>query len=242
MTPARHVQFKDIESVLDAYTNWDIPAFAIWCGKQFQFRYCEKSMTDGKAFLANWLQMLYDNGAGSAAIYTLCVYEDLPDDGKIKSNTAYDGSFNFRLNEYPSGYVQGQPGGMNALVSEINALKKKLAEKEEEEEEDNTYGLGKLGLILQHPAIEPLVPALTNKVMDWVLNEDKTPAKVTRISGITMPDNMPKDPQEILKQALDILYKEDPEFEKTLWKIARMSISQPKKFKIYMQTFKLMTV
>src|SRR5574343_316699 len=84
------IQFNNLESVLNAYTNRGVDAWAIFQGSQFMFKGI------GLSDLEQILNSL-SNG-GTNAVYKLKVFEEITDEKNIKNNTPDDGSFNFRLN------------------------------------------------------------------------------------------------------------------------------------------------
>lgn len=96
MPVGRAIQFRGINTVLDCYKNNNIPAFAVCYDKNINFKYSGDDMQEGETMLQSFLELLKKHD--SNATYTLRLYEDL--NGKqIRSNTDYDMSFNFVLNE-----------------------------------------------------------------------------------------------------------------------------------------------
>jgi hypothetical protein len=83
MSTGKSVQFHTLENVLNAYQLRDVPAFAIYQGTQLMVKYEGTDIDEGSALLEQFLQMLQN----SAAIYSLCVYEEFS--GKINNKTAY---------------------------------------------------------------------------------------------------------------------------------------------------------
>jgi hypothetical protein len=233
-TPSKSVQFSTVDAVIAAYENREVPAFAIWCGKQFLFKYEDSDIEQGKETLLEMLQLLQSNH--SAAIYTLSVYEDLK--GKIKDNTNYDGSFNFRFQEHAIGYLPGMPGGTNAIQTELAALRlqvKKLQEENEGEEEENKLGI--VGEILQHPAVEPVVPVLIGRLVDLLFPEE--PAKTARVAGINVSEVSDNDK---VREAITRLSESVPDLPDLLMKLAMISVKKPSSFKFYMSTLRGMSV
>src|SRR5262249_34048533 len=97
------VQFYGIDPVVEAYLNKRTPAFALWCGKELQFRYDGTesedvngvpSMEEGAQLLRAYLEAIYP---GSTALYTLKTYDEIPPGTKIRPSTEYDTAFNFKL-------------------------------------------------------------------------------------------------------------------------------------------------
>jgi len=83
MLAGKSVQFQTANHVVDAYLLRDVPAFSIYQGKQLLIKYEGSDINEGASLLGNFLEMLQN----SAAIYTLCVYEDFT--GRINDKTAY---------------------------------------------------------------------------------------------------------------------------------------------------------
>lgn len=154
------VQFYGLPAVLLAYKNRDVDAWSLWQNKQFLFRGI------GYDALEGYLNMLSE--AGSGAVYTIKVYDDIEEEKKIKESTQADGSFNFRFS-HESEYIPGQVGrhpigtarqnDYAVLIGKIEALERKLSEREEEEPESK---LGIIGEILEHPAMQPMLPKLVD--------------------------------------------------------------------------------
>lgn len=234
-TPSKSIQFSSVDAVVAAYENREVPAFAIWCGKQFLFKHEGNNIDDGKETLIDMLELLQTNQ--SAAIYTLAVYEDVK--GKIKDNTPYDGSFNFRFQEYAVSYMPGVPGGANAIQSELAALRlqvKKLQDEKEDDDGENKLGL--IGEILQHPAVEPIVPMLVGRLVDLIMPE--TPAKTARVAGIDLSPDITDN--EKIREAIKKLNESVPDLADLLMKLAQISVKKPASFKFYMSTLRAMNV
>lgn len=152
------VQFRNIDSVLMAYRDRDVPAWAMFQGKQFLFSYSGSDIIEGEEYLRKILEMISE----SAAIYTICIYEDLPT-GKIKSNTPHDGSFNFRLNEYePSQRMISGVSSNYALEKKVEDLSNKLdmlLNEEEEPEQENNL-IGQINQIMEIPGVKELAMSI----------------------------------------------------------------------------------
>ena len=157
------IQFRDKEQVLEAFNNRKVNAWSIWCSKQFMFKGL------GEESLEQILETL--SSGSTNAIYTLRVYEDINDLKKIKSNTADDGSFNFRLNDEAQTLNQEQYShwrNSNAMLSQMKALEAKmdaLQAREDEENEEEQTGIGKL---LEHPAIAGVAPMVIEALVSAV--------------------------------------------------------------------------
>lgn len=224
MSVAKNVHVTGIDNVLEWYKQMEIPNYAIFDKNQFLFKCLTNSLDEGAEHLRWWADIMGENYGH----FTFKVYEDVQ---VIKDKTACDGSFNFCLNENPN------RGHNNELLSRITAIEKKLKggdeEEEEEEQEDNTYGLGKLGLILQHPAIEPLTTLLLDKASDRIVEWfDGKPAKVAGVER----QSVPTDEQSKIDNAIKRLQKTTPNLGDILIKLATISEEKPLKWKSYLFT------
>ena len=241
-TPSKSVQFRSAEQVLEAYESRNVAAFAIWQGKQFLFKYEGDSLEEGAGLLSKWVEMLESNE--SSAIYTVCVYEELPANGKIKDNTPYDGSFNFRLQNTPSGYLPPQQyvnyqqhgGNLKVLLDKLQAqqtqiehLQQQLNEPEEEEENS----LGMVGKLLEHPVlgpvISPLLEKLANGIAEKIVGNDEPAANLRRVSGIG-----DSEADQRILNALQQLEKNVTDLPAVLEKLALLSEKRPAQFRLYL--------
>jgi hypothetical protein len=146
------VQFKGLDSVMQAFENRGLQHWSIWQGKQFLFPHVGESMETAAAALQDTLELLAES---SNAIYTLKVYEEVPG-GKIKSNTPDDGSFNFKLNDDRQGLTQAQYSAVrnnNAVMERLEAIEQRLSGTEDDDDPDKEAipGMGQLGNILHEP-------------------------------------------------------------------------------------------
>ncbi len=234
MSTPKDVQFKGIENIMTAYDNMEIPAFSIWCGKEMNFKYEGDSMDEGTKTLFDYLELL--RMQGSWAIYSLKVYEDFS--GKITNKTPYDGSFNFQLNTSPN-YIDGQAGGqLGMILSKMSALEKRLDDQDAEDEEQDDYGMGVVGRVLMHPAIQQLIP----HVMGF-LTSLKPKQMNASVNGVTVDPGQNQPPLMVrYNDAIDVLQSVDPNFIETLEKLARLAKTQPDTYKGYVTMFGSMNV
>lgn len=202
------VQFRDLQSIVKAYQNRGVADWAIFQGKQFMFVYSGGDLDEGAAQLAEIVSAL----SQSAAIYTLCVYEDLQG-SKIKSNTAYDGSFNFRLNEYDaqnsiSGYRGGvENTGLSLAIEKLNSRIDALETVEDENEipEEKT-------LVSQFVELMQ-VPAIGEIISGFIMGKNNVAG--ARIAGV---ENCGADSIEAFKLLCSVV----PDFEGKIKKLAEM--------------------
>src|SRR5574337_188524 len=182
------LQFSNKESVINAYDNRNVEAWAIHQGKQFMFKGI------GRDELITILDSI--SKGGTNAIYTLKVFEDIDDLKAIKNNTPDDGSFNFRLNAdemivTQSAYTSALSN--MAIAKKLEEIEERLNrdELEEVEETEKPESLGVIGKILDHPAITPLIPVLMEKIISTIFKNEPTQADKLKyapsmaINGIT---------------------------------------------------------
>jgi hypothetical protein len=251
-TPSRTVQFRSIDDVMEAYLNREVAPWAIFAGTQFMFSYSGDSLEQGRADLEAILKKLEDNQ--SAAIYTLCIYEDLGKNGKIKSNTPNDGSFNFRLHEHTTNYIPGVAGGRfglmqqdnKVLIDEIRALRmevQKIKEQQDteivEDDEPEDDIMGKIGRIIENPALQPLITGIIGKITELLTPKSQLPGTdeniLRKVSGIPGSEKDLK-----ISEAVEILAETVPDLGDMLMKLATMSKSKPQQFKIFLTMLRSM--
>ena len=171
MSVSSSCQFVGADSVLRAYVRRGVPSWAIWHNKQFMFK-CETSDIDeGEQSLSEHLEALRN----SIATYTLCVYEDIPTGGKIKSKTENDGSFNFQL-------TQREPGGGYdvSLLREIRQAQieqeTRLAHLEDaKNDEPEISGIGRIiGTVKEVMSI----PGISDLIVSFLNSKKTVPAAV----------------------------------------------------------------
>ncbi len=242
------IQFRGIEPVLQAYSDRDVEAWSLWQGKQF----LTKGI--GSDPLNQFLGILHESR--SQAIYTLKVYEDFTtadDLKKIKSNTADDGSFNFRLNEpnengmlYTSGTGNGYPNGNYSLLKRFEALEDKIGAlldpgEEEEPEEEKPDLMGAVIGLLQNPDKLEKIINLGKTIFAPQDQSAFVGANVHRIgtaignnnpSASLSPSSQPLDEAQLkrLYTAVEVLTNCDPKAVEHLEKLASIATQQPRQF------------
>lgn len=170
-TISKSVQFRRPALVIAAYKARNVAPFAVWCNKQFLFKYEGNDIDEGVSYLESFLKMLEDSK--SATTYTLCVYEN-PPGGKINSNIPFDGSYNFRFqDEYYRQDAMEIARTDNAVVTELNrrmellqqqisALHDYIENKPDEEPE----AVGAAHLMKM---IEPVLPQIAERLINIFL-------------------------------------------------------------------------
>lgn len=223
------VQFKSAEKASEAFGNTECQAWSVWTGKQLMYKGI------GVADLDAFLDLLKDNGA-SNAIYTIAYYEEITDKKKINSKTAFDGSFNFRMNDEGQEITGDQYHKFyrnNEVQSRLSGLEKKfelLMEKFDSDVETETENkLGVIGEVLSHPAIAPVIPQLMQQIVAGLFKPvQQVPPRLQAVAGIG--NIAEQDPR--LAEVITRLLKADPKLVDHLIKLADMSENDPQNFAI----------
>lgn len=250
---AGNVQFTNKDDVIEAYKRMHVGPWAIWCGKELNFSCALDKFTECEAELIEYLDML--DRSEIPVYYALRVYDDV--DGKITSKTPYTSSFNFRLTESANGIkrlgASDGLGGMTigglkkqweaerALLDEVKAMRMELQELKEgggEDEELDDYGMGKIGKILQHPQVGPIVNNLVAGIMGW-LNNNRPGAAAAAAAGNRVISGVPGDQQP---DPLEVLTAAYPDFPDLLGKLARMLQKDPGQLNFLVTTLRGMNV
>lgn len=221
------VHFWGIENVVEAFTNKELPYFAIISGKKIIHKNQDiEDINEAAENLRSFLNML---NTASGDLYTINIYESVPAAG-IKSNTPEDYGLNFKLNELPlpaSKYFEAQAqtkierqSKWDELFSRISAIEQKLQEEdleeEEEEEEDSSIG-GVLNTMLKKPEIQG---AILNFVGNMFAQPVKKPGALAGVD--TQPGS--------LEESLAILRKYDTRLEEDLKLLADMAVNNTAQF------------
>lgn len=230
MGAVRSVQFVDSVSVVGAYESRGLAAWSIWQNTQFMFVYEGDSLADGKAQLETTLGWLEN----SAAIYTLKVYKE---DGDITDKTPCHGSFNFRFEDVPlygqRNQVNGSGNNNKDVMGAIAELRKEVAEIRDGSPGESNLGI--IGEILDHEAIQPIIPIIAEGFVNLLMGKkNDPPAPGTRthmISGIDQPR------QVRIENAIKVLDKRVEDLPALLEKLARMAETKNTQFKMYVNMF-----
>jgi hypothetical protein len=224
MQVGRSVQFQTLDNVLDAYELRKVPSFSIYQGKQLLFKYEGNDLDEGADLLNKFLGYLQQ----SAAIYTLCVYEEF--NGKINDKTPYHGSWNFRFQENTKEYNQGANtlSGISKQLQAVNERLDTLAANQiqdelEQEQDPILNNMDKVGAFLGHPIVEKFLPVLLSYLK---IPELKDPAKLENhaIAGVNVL------PQNVL-EAVQNMYDANPQkVAQSLQKLGAIAKNNPDKF------------
>lgn len=176
----KSVQFRHPEHVMKAWENRGVVPWAIWQGKQFQFKYDGQDSQEAQSLLAETLDMLCKSR--SAAIYTLAVYE-LKKGQKINSSTPFDGSFNFRFEDHihfqdAMGIAQSNPV-LNEFMKRMEMMQQQINQLHEYLEQQGQNEPAEIGQVTTADKLlgmlEPVMPVLAEKLIGKLFPEDKPP-------------------------------------------------------------------
>jgi hypothetical protein len=245
-TPVKSIQAKDPDSVIEFYTNRNVPAFSIRQGNQLIYSYEGDNMEDGANELREFIEQFVLRPR-SAAIYTLCVHTGLKG-GAISNKTEYNGSINFRLFDYNDLYGSGNGNSNNNnhyqvpaiprdLESKINAmngvlvdLQKRMNQPPAEKADESKLGI--IGEIFDHP----LGFAIGKAIIERVLPGTKVPEP----GGVTMSGTgTVEETHQKLNDALIVLIQADPNVPLYLIKLAELSKTDPQKFGGFIKMVKM---
>lgn len=228
------VQFRDTESVIEAFNNRGVEAWSISQGKQFMFKGIGH---DGFESILKTLEL-----GDSSALYTVRIYEDITCDKEIKSNTPDDGSFNFRLNEdmresYRSIKGFSNPSKDNAVLAKLDAIEKRMDDYEKPGADDS---LGIVGKLLDNPVIAGIVPTLVEILVSSITGT-KQPAKQFQQFPPQLPHSTPINPgrnavlngideDRIINEAIAKLKQYDPNLSAHLQKLVEIAEADQRTF------------
>lgn len=220
-------QCYGIDEVLEWAMNRKCPAWAIFQGTQFLFKYEGTDLQESLQFLTQVLTCIEK----SDALYRIQFYDsDNKQPVKIKSNTQYDGSFNFKMTapevreNRMLGYAASQVE--SKLLARIDALEKKLAEPEQEEE-PQTLGSALVDLVNRPGDVAMFVNMFRGLVGKPVIDFG-TMGAVTQATGEAVNE---EDKMNRIGNAIDQLESADPHFLNNIEALAKMSKEKPEQFK-----------
>lgn len=225
------VQFWNIDDAIDGFDRTGCQIWAIKDGRRLIFK------GSGKDELREWLDLM--NGTPSRATYTLAYFSKMIDADDVNDKTAYDGSFNFKLQDpaevaVRGGYVSGYGGGNSALYSKIAALEAKvddLLKGQTSEEPENRLGI--IGEIISHPVIAPMIPLIIEKIASLLTIQPAEqappiPNQLRKVSGITASADIDQD--RLIREAIPKLKAADSRLGEHLSKLAGMAENDPNSF------------
>lgn len=266
MTPTMTVQARNPEDVLLYYQNREIAGYAIWVKNQFVLDFQDDDMERGATMLSDWMDLIVRNR--SAAIYTLRLYKEFPEDG-LTDKTPSNGNFNFRFKEYDSDFIPGVAGGrrgvereeLKLLIDEVKAMRLELkAIKDEQDQDDDDPEedtMGKIGAIINNPQLAPIIQAIGLKLGQVIagIGQHKQIAGIPGDTTINPPEMNVTDTaagplnktgqgltnDQKIDTALEILGS-TPDMASHLYKLAMIKKLDPNKFNFYITALKYIDI
>lgn len=203
------VQFRGKEAVLAAFEKRGCSAWSLWSGKQFIHPCTANDNQEATQMLSEFLDMLEDSG--SAATYTIKVYEDPT--VKIREKDPCDGSFNFRFvtTQDPT---YGANGVNREIINRIAGIEQRMKEAPEQEE---TMVEKVAGYIENNPWAQQIVTSVLGGLLKQ-MGVALPPA--TALAGVPA-SSVTHDDQRI-SAAVELLKNKDPQFAEHLEKLAQV--------------------
>lgn len=240
------LHFIGKEQVLQAYHNRQIPAWSLWCGKQFLTKGMDETELDA------FLSVIWE---GSTATYTLRVYDGITNVQDIKERTESDGSFNFRLVERVDDYVPGTAKGrieqrQVELEKKFDALMERLESPVEEEAEPETIGKVFMGFLQDPEKLERAIGTIKNLI--GMVSPQPLPQQIGNVNFLhsepEINSTMTTQQKELseaqltrLYAAIEKLVKADNGIVEHMEKLATIAERNPAQFKVLLtmlETFK----
>ncbi len=252
------VERKGVEDTLNGFDLFQTPFFAVFHTKRMLFCFVDDDNEAARAFLIQQLQAL--EASGNTAVYTLKVYDEPTKKGQINESVPCCGSLCFRITDPMAGLIMNTNTGKGQhpvqhvdrytlfleqqlrthqeetqlLRQEVEALKEITIEGKEEE--------NNLGWIGDVAAAAEKYPKFADTVMDLLTmaksflskqfpmsNQNNTQqAPGGAISGVRPGLN----PDDTFREAMNILYKVNPNMTDDLVLLANMAANDPDMFQI----------
>lgn len=233
MASPRSVQFKGVPDVVQAYESQGIARFALFHGSQLLLKNDDDDILTGRELLSAYLNKI----KRSAGIYTLCVYDDLSKDAKIKSNTPFDGSFNFQCMDYEDGgspYSQLKEEFREMKEAVTGLIESRSEEKEDDGEPSKMGGvMGMIGKILENPTVQQAIAAKVIGFIDKIFLGGVAPQLQEGPAAMGAAPNGDSGGDQIQKigQAVDFLFSVDPLLGDHLLQVADIARKSPDKYR-----------
>lgn len=237
------IQFRDIDSVTDAFNNRSVEAWSISQGKQFMFKGI------GSDSFVTILKTL--NDGDTTALYTVRVYEDITNEKEIKSNTPDDGSFNFKLNEdlrenYRSLRGVNEYYGRSKESTIMQKLQEIETRLDEEERPAPVNELGIIGKLLENPTIAGLVPTVLELIVN-TLTGTKAPVNYMPPQINPPPASQARNAvlngineDKIIIEVVEQLKTYDPNLARHLQKLLEIAQNDSRAFNLIIQSLDTM--
>lgn len=230
MAVGRSVQFRGINNVVGAYERQDLVPWGIFQGTQFMQGYNGSDQKEGSEMLEQYLQAL-DSRSADGVTYTLCVYDGLAKGEKVRSQTKYDASFNFRLIDN----IDGSTSGRSYYEQKISGLEKQIEDmKEPAELTPKEKLLEHLGTLFSHPQVQQMLATKLVTIVEGL---------TAGITGLFNPGGVVPRPtsaaigavdvnaeNEKLQRAVQMLIQVDDQLGTHLLKLAEVAAADPAKY------------
>lgn len=215
------MQFIGKEQVFHAFDKTDVVNWSFWQGKQMLYAFEGTDETESRAELEDWIKIM---SKGTNAIYTLKFYKGW-NGGDIVPSTKETSSFNFRLymedqlNPNNIGTVGASLGANNEILQAIAGLRTDYAElKKKVESPKDDDKLETWEKLLDQPLVQGVLCKILGVDMQTVQQLEK-------VAGVPAED-------ADIDTSLDILEKDDPNFESRLAKLAKLKKDRPDSYKM----------
>jgi hypothetical protein len=256
--------YNGVNAIMDAYDrNAQTPYYSVWAGKDMIFSYNEDDQEQGRVHLMENLIACEQNEHSdilkikfhpkkektfitdkTPAIATLFVR--VCDPNYLKGQVQpYNAQPNYGLQSL----LERQTEILSGLSNRMSALEEAQIQEEEEYEEEEEDTLGKVGTILNHPAIQTILGILMPQVLPVLKAQ---PAPQPTVAGVqddlTVIDEEVGDTFDVeavgeinynlIDEALERLSKHTPTLAKDLNALADMADNNPMQFKMLLGMLK----
>jgi len=219
------------ESVLAYYDNFDAASYSVYVGhkvdpKSGRYSYTGNDKNEGREQLMNALNAILQNPENTN---TYCIAIFANKGKKIEEIN----SISFQLNKRQSMQPYQQVGAFNPnLMNEINALRSEIAalkmqqelddqDEEEEEPEEENFLAG----IMKSPQVQTMILSQLSSLF-------APQQKVTHVAGV---DETATDQDEKIDEAIEILKKHDPSLGDDLLRLCEIAENDPMQWKMLLK-------
>jgi hypothetical protein len=223
--------YLGVDAIMQAFDrNAQTPYYSVWAGKDMIFSYNDDDIEQGRVYLMENLiaseqnehsdilkikfhpkkEKLYITDR-TPSIATLFVR--VCDPNYMKNNLQpYQPQQNYGLQNI----LEKQTELLHGLSSRLQALEDVQIEDEENDDEDDT--LGKIGTILNHPAVQTLIAALLPQIMPAVKPQQQ-------VAGIENEEMIKPDPEEFETEIglIDLQENNDDQYNDIEQSLLRLS-------------------
>lgn len=215
----------NVEDTIERFKIYETPLFSFWCGKDLRFIHQKDDMNGALNLLTNNLETIKQNGHTSQ--FTIKVYDELPERGKITAGTEHSGSIVCQMHtpgDTVTGMTRYGSGGggdfMAYLKEELSQAKEKIHHLKQDRDywkgqvehleqagnDDNLGGLGKVGSALEkYPQLNELLKPVIMNLSENMANLFGKKIPASRISGIPLQPADDTENQKKLSEAITAL-------------------------------------